>query len=303
MNKALRHSVAATVIGGLLFAGNVNATESGGSVYPLGVQTVMPGVMFSPGNYLLSYNTWVHSNALNDNDGHSSLPNAELDVEAHALRYLHIFEGIDFAGANVGFEAAAAYTDVSLEAYQPPYLDIDANASGIGDLTIGPSLGWHGAKTHQQAVFLVTLPSGTYDEDNQVNVGRNYTALQLSYGITHFMGPLELSALFKGIYNFENHDTNYKSGAETVMDYGINFHFRNNWFVGVGGYWHQQLTDDEVNGESVGENGNRIREFTIGPKIGYGTPNAGVYVSFTHEVYARNASNGNQLWINPFIKF
>lgn len=303
MNKALRHSLVAVVVSGCLYASYASATESGGSAYPLGVQTVMPGVMFSPGNYLLSYNTWVHSNALNDNDGNSSLPNAELDVESHALRYLHIFDGVNFLGANVGFEAAAAYTDVSLKAYQPPYLDIDSHSSGIGDLTLGPSLGWHGRTTHQQAAFLVTAPSGTYDKDNQVNVGRNYTALQLSYGITHFMGPLELSALFKGIYNFENHDTNYKSGAETVMDYGLNFHFRNNWFVGVGGYWHQQLTDDEVNGDSVGENGNRIREFTIGPKIGYGTRKAGIYVSFTHKVYARNASNGNQLWINPFIKF
>lgn len=296
-------SIAAVILGNVLFTANAQATESGGSVYPLGVQTVLSGLMPAPGNYLLNYNTVVHSNALNDNQGDPSLPNAKLRVEAHALRYLHIFKGITFANANVGFEAAAAYTRVRLTAHAAPYLNIDSQDSGIGDLTIGPSLGWHGRNTHQLVAFLVTLPTGSYDANRHVNVGRNYTALQLSYAVTHFIKGLEISTMFKGIYNFKNQKTNYKSGIETDVDYGINYHFRSPWFVGIGGYWHEQLTDDTVNGQAVNGNGNRVREFTAGPKVGYGSPKGGIYLSVTHKFYSRNTSNGNQIWLNDFIKF
>lgn len=296
-------SISIALLSSVLFTAKVSATESGGSVYPLGVQTVVPGIMLAPGNYLLNYNTLVNSNSLNDNQGNSSLPNAKLRVEAHALRYIHVFNGITFANADVGFEAAAAYTRIKLTAHAAPFLNIDSRDNGIGDLTLGPSLGWHGRDTHELLTFLVTLPTGAYDANRGVNAGRNYTALQLSYGVTHFIYGLEISAMFKGIYNFKNHATHYKSGAESDMDYGINYHFRSPWFVGVGGYWHEQLTDDTVNGQSVNGNGNRVREFTAGPQVGYGSATGGIYLSVTHKFYARNTSNGNQIWLNDFIKF
>lgn len=275
------------------------ATEGGGTVYPVGVQTITSGLLFPPGDYLLNYNNWVHANALVDNSGRDSLPGARLRVQAHALRYMHIFDDLKLAGGDVALEADLAYSDVSLHSSA----HVNGEAGGVGDLTIGPSLGWHSPAFHQMVSLLVTLPTGDYDRNSVVNIGRNYTAYQADYALTWFFArSWELSSLFKLIYNDTNHDTGYQSGVETNVDYALNYHMPNNWFAGVGGYWHEQFTNDTLHGQTY-QAGNRVRDFAIGPQFGYGTPKIGAYLSWQHQVYVRNTTKGDAVWLNTFIKF
>ena len=147
--KKLSYLALATAWIASLASTAAQATENGGSVYPLGVQTITPGLMMAPGDYLLSYNEWIHANKIVDGSGKDALPDPKLNVEAHALRYLHVFENLKIAGGDLSLEANWSYVDSKLDT---PFFN--AHASGFGDLTLGPSIGWHSPTFHQQ----VTLP-------------------------------------------------------------------------------------------------------------------------------------------------
>lgn len=275
-----------------------HATEGGGTVVPIGVQTIATGLLQEPGDYLLNYNQSVTANKITDARGNSSLPNAYLSVAAHSLRYLHVFDGVKIAGADLAFEVATAYVDSSLRtAY------FSGKDSGIGDTSFGPSLGWHSQDYHQMVSLLLVAPTGSYDKSRNVNVGRNYYALQADYAMTWFFARgWELSAMLKFVFNAKNNATNYKSGIETDIDYALNYHFSREWFAGIGGYAHNQLTDDTLNGVSY-NGGNRVRDLAIGPQIGWGTPKYGAYLAWQHQTTARNTAKGDLVWLNAFYKF
>jgi hypothetical protein len=274
------------------------ATEGGGTVVPIGVQTIATGVLQAPGDYLLNYNTWVNANKLADGNGDSSLPGASLRVEAHSLRYLHVFQDAKIAGGDLAFEVATAYVKNSLYSNF-----VNGEDSGIGDTSFGPSIGWHGQQYHHMVSLLAVAPTGSYDPNKVMNVGRNYYALQADYAGTWFFAPhWELSGMLKLVFNRKNKDTGYRSGTETDVDYAVNYHIDDNWFAGVGGYAHNQLTNDTINGVDY-DGGHRVRDLAIGPQIGWGTRQYGIYVAWQKQVVARNTSQGDLLWVNAFFRF
>lgn len=282
----------------LALAPLAHATEGGGTVVPVGVQTIASGLLQSPGDYLLNYNLWQTAGDFAGADGKNTLPGGRLRVEVHSVRYLHVFENATFLGATPAFEVASAYVDSRLTS---PYFSGVDNA--LGDTSFGPSLGWHGQALHQMVSALLVAPTGSYDRNQPVNVGRNYYALQLDYAVTGFFGPgFEASAMNKVVINRRNPDTKYKSGTETDVDYALNWHPTREAFVGVGGYWHRQWSDDKVDG-AVYENGDRLRDLTVGPQAGWATDRFGGYVAWQKQVDSVNTTKGNLLWVNAFYKF
>ncbi|MBB3211691.1 hypothetical protein FHW67_000939 [Herbaspirillum sp. Sphag1AN] len=300
MKHAFGRAVAGTVAATLAatFAPAVQATEGGGSVVPVGVQTIMTGVLQEPGDYLLTYNEWIKSYKITDSKGNNALPGASLSVAVHALRYLHVFDDIHILGGTPAFETSSSYVESSLSS-----LYGSSSAKGGGDLEVGGSIGWHGQNYHQMVSLLTISPTGAYDANRSVNIGRNYYALQLDYAMTWFFAPdWELSALAKLVYNAKNNATNYRSGVEFESDYALNYHIGPQWFAGLGGYLHNQLTDDTKNGVSY-NGGNRVRELVIGPQFGWGTEKYGAYAAWQRQVVARNAAKGDVIFINGFYKF
>ena len=276
----------------------VSATEGGGTVVPVGVQTIASGVLQAPGDYLLNYNLWMTANKFADANGNNALPGGRLRVEAHSLRYLHVFEGATLFGATPAFEVATAYVDSRLNSTY-----VNGRDHALGDTSFGPSLGWHDANLHQMASALLVAPTGSYDNTRTVNIGRNYYALQLDYAVSYFFGPgIEASAMTKVIFNRRNPATDYKSGTESDVDYALNWHPTREAFVGLGGYWHRQWTDDKVAGV-VYDGGHRVRDLAIGPQAGWATDRYGVYVAWQKQIDSANTTKGNLLWVNAFFKF
>ncbi len=297
--KTITYFAIRTITLSAALAGAAHATEGGGTVVPIGVQTIASGVLQDPGDYLLNYNTWIFASSFPNNDGKNSLPDGNLRVQAHSLRYLHVFENFKIAGGDTAFEIASAYVDSNLGS-----LYATGHNSGIGDTSLGPSIGWHSATFHQMVSLLAVLPTGSYEATRAVNVGRNYYALQADYAASWFFARgWELSGMFKMIFNAKNHSDGYKSGIETDLDYAVNYHMPYGFFAGVGGYWHNQLTNDTLNGNVVDSNGYRVRDIAVGPQIGWGTQKYGGYLAWQHQVYARNTSKGDLLWLNAFVKF
>jgi hypothetical protein len=274
------------------------ATEGGGTTVPLGVRTIATGVLQEPGDYLLTYNNWVTAHTLADGNGDNSLPGASLKVEAHSLRYVHVFQDLKIAGGNTSFEVATAYVKNSLSS-----AFVNGEDSGIGDTVFGPAIGWHSPQYHQLLSLLVVAPTGSYDAKRALNVGRNYYALQADYAGTWFFAPhWELSGMLKFVFNQKNKDTGYRSGTETTSDFAVNYHIDDNWFAGVGGYAHNQLTSDTINGVDY-DGGHRVRDFAVGPQIGWGTRQYGIYLAWQKQLVARNTAKGDLVWLNAFVKF
>ncbi len=78
-----------------------NATENGGSVYPVGVETVMTGVQPRPGETrLYEYTVFYAANEFDGAKGKSAIPDFKLRVFANAIKLTHNW-GVHFLGGTV----------------------------------------------------------------------------------------------------------------------------------------------------------------------------------------------------------
>ena len=280
---------------GLLPYGPVSATEGGGSVYPYGLNTVAAGVLPPPGHYLYLYNLYYTADRLADGDGNSAAPNFQLDVRAHTLRYLGVLDA-QVLGGRPALLLAQPFIDGDLEVGP-----ISSGRSGLGDATAGVMLGWQRPGWHSIAGLDLTLPTGAYSETRAFNPGRNHFAGTFYYAVTRPLGELYDANLRVNLtLNARNPDTRYRSGVESGGDYSLNRRFGTNWLAGVNGYFQYQLTDDKLRGETVGNDGRRLRAFAIGPQVAYRGDGWGIVGKWQRETGARNKAEGDKYWLQLF---
>jgi hypothetical protein len=98
----------------------------------------------------------------------------------------------------------------------------------------------------------ISAPTGKYDADDLLNLGRNYWAFDLagSYTWLHPTRGHEISLNAGFLFNNENPDTDYTTGTEFHLDWLIGQYFSESFGVGINGYYYQQITDDD--GQIVG---------------------------------------------------
>ena len=289
---------------------SAEATENGGSSYPLGVNTVLSGMLPPPGLTPYVYLSDYSSNELMGNDGskRSGISNFSANVKAASLRLDYVYEDVSILGAGVGTRLALPYCDGEIRFdVETPMGKIhkEGSASGFGDLTVAPVLlGWKSKSVNQIAGLDIFIPIGSYDASRVFNPGRNYWSFGPWYGITAFpMENLEMSAKIIYLINQKNDDTNYLSGNELNMDYNIAYSFTKSLQVGINGYTYKQITDDIQDGHAVNGNGNRGQVISFGPTIKYQTPSWGVVGKWQHEEAVENRSRGNRFWLQATARF
>ena len=133
--------------------------------------------------------------------------------------------------------------------------------SGFADAALGLMLGWHGPTRHSIAGIDLHVPNGSYDQANLFDPGRNYWTTTLYYAITARFGARYDANLRANLtLNDSNPDTQYHSGHEVGAGLFRQLHASHpGWLVGLNGYWHQQITDDEIDGNTVPVDGRRLR--------------------------------------------
>lgn len=273
------------------------ATEGGGSAYPYGLNTVATGILPKPGHYLYVYNSYYTAKETTTNEGEASPLPFDVNVRAHTLRYLGVHPTAKVFGGSVGWLVAQPFLigDASIG----PREQYD---SGFADAALGLMLGWHKPTRHSMAGFDLHVPNGSYDKGNLFNPGRNYWATTLYYAITApFGGRYDANLRANLTLNDENPDTSYRSGHEVGADYSFNFRVTPKSFLGLNGYWHQQVTDDEIDGRPVPVDGRRLRVFSYGPQVGYRGNGWGISAKWQHEELARNKAEGDKYWLQLFF--
>jgi hypothetical protein len=273
------------------------ASETGGSVYPYGLNTVAAGILPKPGNYLYNYNTLYTADVTTTNAGAAAPVPCDVEVRAHTLRWLHVFDGPKVLGGTPAVLVAQ------------PYLFGDAKIgprheerSGLGDTTVGLMLGWHSPRLHRLTGVDVTLPTGEYSKARLFNPGRNQWAATFYYAVTAPIGNrLDANLRANFTVNSRNADTRYSTAPEAGLEYSLNVRLAGGWLAGVNGYYERQLADDEVGG--IDAEGRRLRVFAYGPQVMWRSPRFGASAKWQHEDGARNKAQGEKYWLQFFYAF
>jgi len=294
---------AAGLAAALALATPAAATEGGGGHYPNGAEDFMVGALPPPGTYFINYLSWYSADSFRDDSGDKLFDDFDLDVVANTLRLVHVTD-YKFLGANWAVHAFLPLVNVDVSRRIAPPFDRESDSRfGLGDIIIDPFiLGWHGKNWHLITGLDIYVPTGAYDKNDLANIGRNYWTFEPVVAFTYLSdGGFEVSAKLMYAFNTENNDTNYQSGQEFHMDYTLGYH-TGPWSLGIGGYYYQQTTDDELNSRTFMD-GFRGRAFAIGPQVKYDYQNMAFTLKYQAETNVENRPDGNSLWFKFLYAF
>lgn len=282
----------------------VFATETGTTHYAVGVNTLGDGYMPQPGTLELRNYTvfhWSHTEA--GNSGNETVPGFKNTGAINAMRFLYTFEK-PIGPFHYTLGAAAPIIE---------YNDVDTSSSSnhttnLQDFDLQNYLSYH---TRNKKLFLyfgldVYAPTGNYNKNDVVNIGKNYWSFDPSINITyHMTDKLTLDLASYAEFNTKNTQTNYQSGHSIDTDYAVSYRpfadrskndFLQHLGFGVNGYFLQQFTDDKINNETVEPDGNRARAFAIGPQVIYHTEFGAFAVKWQHDMVVQNRAASDAVW-------
>jgi len=280
----------AVLAAGFLFSAGAFATEFGGGSYPNGADDFMLGALPPPGTYILNYTTCYTANKFK-----SSLvpPDFKLQVFADVFRIVHVTRQ-QVLGASWAMHAfiPVACLDVTMGGQSD-------NKWGLGDIIIDPFiLGWHSKNWHTTTGLDIYLPTGAYSSTDLANIGRNYWTFEPVVAFTYIGDSgFEVSTKFMYDFNTENDDTDYSSGQEFHMDYTVGRRISKNCSLGLGGYWYAQMTDDKVNGITVGTDGFKGNVVGVGPQVKFDWGKKSLILKYQKEFCVDNKPEGDKFWL------
>jgi hypothetical protein len=238
---------------------------------------------------------------------------AQLNVKL--LMVVNLLQGTyvaspEILGGNIGFSATVpvGYARLKGDLGIGPFNFSNSRSDfDIGDFALTPLIGWHLGDFHLTASVTGTIPSGSYQKSNVVNVSLNRFAVDPTVGATWFepKSLIELSAVAGYTVNFENPATHYDSGNSLHIDLAAIKHFDSGFAFGAVAYGEFQLTDDTGSGATLGSF--RGRAIGVGPMASYNVAIGDVkfngYVRYYHEVETRNRFSGDTGFVGASFKF
>lgn len=194
----------------------------------------------------------------------------------------------------------------------------DDKTSGLADVWIAPiGLMWNLGSFHITLAEAIVLPTGRYNKENLVNMGRNYYSYETNLGLTWLdeKNGHEVSLNAGYIINDKNKDTDYKTGDEFHIDFAVNQFFSENFAIGITGYYYRQVKDDsspdldsinEINGMYglPTPGGFKSESAGVGPAIMVGlSKNVQIIGKWIHEFHAENRFKGDWAFLSLSAKF
>lgn len=248
----------------------------------LGLSSFVDGaVPAGSGWYAQTYFQNYSADSIRDTHGNKiALPQSEIEYQS-IVQQISYMSDIKLGSGNLGLNMVIpvlAHVDVDDGLNNQA---IKAN-KGLGDIIIGPFIqfdpvmGQDGPKFSHRFEFQINLPTGEYDHNKDINPGANAVSLDPYWAATYWLNPKwTLSTRLHYLYNFKNNDPNYSFGNAEDIQAGQALHanFESSYAVtpqlrlGINGYWLNQITDTQVDGENV--KGRREQVWAIGPGAMY----------------------------------
>lgn len=273
------------------------ATENGLTTYPIGVNTVLDGVMPPPGStQLYNYTEYYFANKFAGPDGKSSVPGFHSEVLVDAPRVVHTW-GQKFGPFTLSSGLVLPFARLHLDVP-----GASGSRTALGDIIAQPFILGYVNPSHTLFAFVspdVSLPTGAYAVNRVANIGVNYYAFQPNIDVTWFPAPRwEISATAQAEFHSPNHATHYHSGDVASLDYLIGYSVTRQLQLGLQGYFLKQFSDDTLNGQLAAGNGFRGQAIGIGPQLRFDFgPGTAIVFKYQHEFAVRNRPEGERLWV------
>ncbi|WP_142781856.1 transporter [Agrobacterium sp. T29] len=315
MRKSGAFTVTCVALSFMASIGTADAGEGGGSNLMLGGTTFQTPVFPETGFYYSNYINYYHASRLNDGDGNNVVPDLSLNAVVDYNQFVYV---TPFELGDMKFAVGAV---VPLATVRQDAGGVTSRETGLADILIQPLIvGWEQGNFHVAFVQGVFLPTGQYDPNSQVNIGRNTWAYQpqLSLGYIDPQG-WEATATLSYVTNSKNKDAmisllnptgaDYRSGNELGIDFAVGYNFTPNFEIGLTGYYYKQLSDDKISDPASNQalqdfaNGLRGQVAAIGIGARYLTSFGEFYAHVDREFAARNRTQGTSAWIRWNIAF
>nr|WP_294554428.1 transporter [uncultured Rhodopila sp.] len=140
---------------------------------------------------------------------------------------------------------------------------------GLGNFTPTASLFWSAGVHNFMAYATGQAWNGNYDPNRLSNPGLGHAAIDggAAYSYYNAGSGTEVSATLGFTRNFQNPLSHYTSGIDSHLDAAASQAVTGKFYVGIAGYYYQQLTADQGQLPILGPFESRVRG--IGPQIGY----------------------------------
>ena len=180
----------------------------------------------------------------------------------------------------------------------PPAMSVDDSAMGLGDSSLLPaSLFWNDGNWYYNLYENIVVPTGKYDVNDNVNIGRNYWSFDTVFAVTNLdmTTGRDFSLIAGYMINTENDATNYKTGNELHVDAMFNQFVSEEFALGLHGYFYQQVTGDSGSGAILGDF--KGQSYGIGPSFlwlpKWGGGNFSVTGTWLHDLHATDRMEGD----------
>jgi len=238
--------------------------------------------------------------------GGKAYAEATQDSVIDLMKFFYFYD-VPVISGKIGFGALVpgvfnANADASLKAGSFQKAG-SGHAGGFSDIAALPLI-VNANKGNFHFTFLpaIFLPTGYYNSNELVSLGRNYYTLDLNAGFTWLDPKLGLETSFNLGYmiNSSNNTTSYGTGDEFHLDYMVAQHLSERFGFGVTGYVYQQATGDTGTGAILGPDKSSAAGF--GPAIMY-SPNIfgkdfTIIGKWLHDTSAQNRFMGDTVFLS-----
>ncbi|GAB1535291.1 hypothetical protein ADMFC3_09220 [Geovibrio sp. ADMFC3] len=262
--------------------------------YPLGSEGIKAASFPGPGFYYVMYNNYYTADTMRDKDGDKV--NNGFDVKSYAMahRFVYVTNKKIF-GADYGMNVIIPVVNVNLEI---DAANIDGDSTGIGDITLEPLvLAWHKPQQDITISLSMLIPSGEYDEKDAVSIGGDHYNITATAGTTLFFDAerlWSLSLLARYEKHFENRVLDVTYGDDVLVEWGFGRSI-GLFDVGVSGYAHWQITEDEGSDRTSDD---LDRVYAAGPEVNLAVPQikSQLRLKYYKEFGAKDTKEGDALW-------
>lgn len=286
-----------------LVVGSATATENGVDTYPVGVGTVLNGILPPPGDTrFYNYTLYYVANKFAGPHGESTVPGFRSGVFVDAPRIVHTWgPTLGPFSFSTGLIVPIARTDLNVPVG-------NGRRTALGDIIFQPLMIGYVNESHSFFAFASTdigLPTGAYNVSRIANTGVNTYAFMPNLSVTWFPTPdWELSGIAQVEFNSPNHATDYHNGDVATFDWVVGYSLTKQFQLGIQGFFLKQISDDTQYGQAVAGNGFRGQAIGLGPQVRWDwAPGSSIVFKYQHEFGVRNRPQGERIWMEVSVPF
>lgn len=176
---------------------------------------------------------------------------------------------------------------------------LNEKSSGLGDIIFGPGVFLHAdteSNTYLSYWFYAFAPTGEWDRNQTINMGRNAWYFEHQLAFAKMMGAFVYDMNLNFYHFTEESDNNYQAPNRIELEASLAYQATEQLSLGLngGGYW--DLDDAEVNGTSVADT--KAKRLQFGPSVNYQfTERLGGNLRWTHDISVDNDTEGDDVWL------